>query len=254
MTVPELKGLCSKHGFMKKGNKGEIIDRLVNPPPIKQTKSKESTFPKLRARLIHHTPICLEEECVEKKVYADYLHMLQHPSSQEDLKLLEEKIHTLLPKDAKINFSFLKPYWITPNDGDLPLTRIQHINCPLLETEDAIPFRELKLVKQEHMIQRKISEEIWLSHDNNDLKRKESDELNLKIRGSMGYFPKHAIEFIHSFTNCKKETVQIATRILQEQLETFLNIRKKFWKKRFDLLKETVQLEKLRTYFKIPGT
>jgi len=231
------------------------IRNLVNPPPIKQRKAKEKTFTKLRTNILHHTPLCLEDECQENAVYADFLHIFQHPGAQEKLKELEEKIQTLIPRGKRQELGNFQPYWISPDDGNLPNGTYLNTPVPILGQEELIPATKLKLATIEHMTERKLSEMRWNTlNKKTDLKRKESPQMNLRVRGTMGYFPKSAMEYVKKVKKNKEEAVSLATSILTAQLETFVEIRKLFWKNRFEKIKSSVKIHKLRFYQKPPGT
>jgi hypothetical protein len=222
MTVDKLKILLEKHGLKKSGTKKDLIDRLLNPPPLKQLRKKQKNFCNLRAKILHHTPLCLEEHCSSSPVYADFIHMLQHPSAQEKLKALEEQIQRLIPKKKKQRFGDFKPYWIRSNDGNLPTSQPQNIQIPALNQEDLIPVRNLNLATLEHIIQRKISETRWRTHGKNDLIRPQDQDFSKRYRGSIGYSPKCSMEYLTKAFINKREAISVAVKILKAQLETFV--------------------------------
>jgi len=211
------------------GTKDILIDRLLNPPQ----EQKPTSFSRVRQGILHHSPMCNDPACNNK--VADFFHMVKHPSSKE---LVTDK-----------QFAPIPPFWTDFSDPDPtppPFPPITN-NTPLGKDEDIIA-NHLKLASESHLRERKRNVKAWINHDKDLLVAEDSYEISIKRRGTLGYFPSDLYWKLSTHFNDRKLTDKVAQKIILLQIRTWIKIRKKFWKERFDRMKAAVNLNLLKTY------
>lgn len=247
----ELKNALKQNNQKISGNIPTLKQRLINGTDFKKApKQKALNFSKIRSKLLHHSPECLEPDCQMK--IADFFHMIQHPLSQKEQEELLNKINNNINRHNRPNTPKCKieKFWVRPSDGDLSLPSA---GCDPPTDLDSLVIKAKLVLNPNHLERRRNAEN---SIKKAELKRVSiNKEVNARMRATLGYFPKHIFKMIqnHIRTNSTrsnqflKEAKRIATEFLIAQMTCWKSIIQKFWKSRFKILGENIDLRKLKT-------
>jgi len=136
-ALPEQRNVYDANELLLSGSKGDLINRLLNPPQgVGYT-----SFQKLRQSILHHSPLCNDPQCQNK--VADFFHMINHGASKE-----------------------LVSFWTDENDPFPPPPPLPPItNTSPLGREDDIIANHLKLATETHLKERKRNVMAWIDYD-----------------------------------------------------------------------------------------
>jgi len=144
----------------------------------------------------------------------------------------------------------LLSFWTDESDPNPPPPPLPPItNSPPLGKEEDIIVNHLKLATEKHLNERKRNVTAWIKYGyDKKFYIDDSYDVGLRRRATLGYFPADLYDKLCNHLNSRKLSDKVAQQIVLLQIRTWLKIKRKFWKDRFENMENQVAVKLLKSY------